>query len=143
MDPRHLGRPGDRSASSPDVGNGEMTMPTVRLTVAQVLVRFLASQYTERDGVRQRLIEGCWSIFGHGQGSSGRAGAVPRVGPDHGHLYRDRPARPGALLGELVGRAGVADFRAGQHAAGPYGLRGGPARPADVPVGKADVTQAS
>ena len=39
---------------------------TVRLTVAQALVRFLASQYTERDGVRQRLIEGCWGIFGHG-----------------------------------------------------------------------------
>jgi 3D-(3,5/4)-trihydroxycyclohexane-1,2-dione acylhydrolase (decyclizing) len=39
---------------------------TVRLTVAQALVRFLASQYTERDGQRQRLIEGCWGIFGHG-----------------------------------------------------------------------------
>jgi 3D-(3,5/4)-trihydroxycyclohexane-1,2-dione acylhydrolase (decyclizing) len=43
-----------------------MTMPTVRLTVAQALVRFLAAQYTERDGIRQRLIEGCWGIFGHG-----------------------------------------------------------------------------
>jgi 3D-(3,5/4)-trihydroxycyclohexane-1,2-dione acylhydrolase (decyclizing) len=41
-------------------------MPTVRLTVAQALVRFLACQYSERDGVRQRLIEGCWGIFGHG-----------------------------------------------------------------------------
>jgi 3D-(3,5/4)-trihydroxycyclohexane-1,2-dione acylhydrolase (decyclizing) len=39
---------------------------TVRLTVAQALVRFLASQYTERDGVRQRLVAGCWGIFGHG-----------------------------------------------------------------------------
>ena len=39
---------------------------TVRLTVAQALVRFLASQHTERDGVRQRLVEGCWGIFGHG-----------------------------------------------------------------------------
>jgi 3D-(3,5/4)-trihydroxycyclohexane-1,2-dione acylhydrolase (decyclizing) len=39
---------------------------TVRLTVAQALVRFLAGQYTERDGVRQRFIEGCWGIFGHG-----------------------------------------------------------------------------
>jgi 3D-(3,5/4)-trihydroxycyclohexane-1,2-dione acylhydrolase (decyclizing) len=39
---------------------------TVRLTVAQALVRFLAAQYTERDGVRQRTIEGCWGIFGHG-----------------------------------------------------------------------------
>ena len=41
-------------------------MPTVRLTVAQALVRFLAVQYSERDGVRQRLIPGCFGIFGHG-----------------------------------------------------------------------------
>jgi 3D-(3,5/4)-trihydroxycyclohexane-1,2-dione acylhydrolase (decyclizing) len=39
---------------------------TVRLTVAQALVRFLANQYSERDGVEQRLIPGCWGIFGHG-----------------------------------------------------------------------------
>ena len=39
---------------------------TVRLTVAQAVVRFLAAQYTERDGVRQRFIAGCWGIFGHG-----------------------------------------------------------------------------
>jgi 3D-(3,5/4)-trihydroxycyclohexane-1,2-dione acylhydrolase (decyclizing) len=43
-----------------------MTVTTVRLTVAQALVRFLASQYSERDGVRQRLIPGCFGIFGHG-----------------------------------------------------------------------------
>ena len=41
-------------------------MGTVRLTVAQALVRFLANQYSERDGVEQRLIPGCWGIFGHG-----------------------------------------------------------------------------
>ncbi|WP_405672332.1 3D-(3,5/4)-trihydroxycyclohexane-1,2-dione acylhydrolase (decyclizing) [Streptomyces canus] len=39
---------------------------TTRLTVAQALVRFLAAQYTERDGVRQRLISATWGIFGHG-----------------------------------------------------------------------------
>jgi 3D-(3,5/4)-trihydroxycyclohexane-1,2-dione acylhydrolase (decyclizing) len=38
----------------------------MRLTVAQALIRFLANQYTERDGVEQRLIEGCFGIFGHG-----------------------------------------------------------------------------
>ena len=38
----------------------------MRLTVAQALVRFLANQYSERDGVRQRLIPGCFGIFGHG-----------------------------------------------------------------------------
>ena len=39
---------------------------TVRLTVAQALVRFLGVQYSERDGVRQRLIAGSLGIFGHG-----------------------------------------------------------------------------
>ncbi|MFD2091054.1 3D-(3,5/4)-trihydroxycyclohexane-1,2-dione acylhydrolase (decyclizing) [Blastococcus deserti] len=39
---------------------------TVRLTVAQAVVRFLARQYTERDGHRQRLFAGCLGIFGHG-----------------------------------------------------------------------------
>jgi 3D-(3,5/4)-trihydroxycyclohexane-1,2-dione acylhydrolase (decyclizing) len=38
----------------------------MRLTVAQALVRFLAAQHTERDGVQQRLIAGCFGIFGHG-----------------------------------------------------------------------------
>ncbi|MFH9413012.1 3D-(3,5/4)-trihydroxycyclohexane-1,2-dione acylhydrolase (decyclizing) [Streptomyces rochei] len=39
---------------------------TRRLTTAQALVRFLAAQYTERDGVRRRLISGTWGVFGHG-----------------------------------------------------------------------------
>jgi 3D-(3,5/4)-trihydroxycyclohexane-1,2-dione acylhydrolase (decyclizing) len=38
----------------------------VRLTVAQAVVRFLANQWTERDGVEQRTIAGCFGIFGHG-----------------------------------------------------------------------------
>jgi 3D-(3,5/4)-trihydroxycyclohexane-1,2-dione acylhydrolase (decyclizing) len=41
-------------------------MTTVRLTVGQAVVRFLAAQYSERDGARHRLIEGCIGIFGHG-----------------------------------------------------------------------------
>ncbi|MEU9853999.1 3D-(3,5/4)-trihydroxycyclohexane-1,2-dione acylhydrolase (decyclizing) [Streptomyces sp. NPDC047974] len=41
-------------------------MPVRRLTVAQALVRFLAAQYTERDGERHRLIAATWGIFGHG-----------------------------------------------------------------------------
>jgi 3D-(3,5/4)-trihydroxycyclohexane-1,2-dione acylhydrolase (decyclizing) len=39
---------------------------TVRLTVAQATVRFLANQWSERDGERQRLFAGCFGIFGHG-----------------------------------------------------------------------------
>jgi len=34
--------------------------------MAQALVRFLASQHVERDGVEQRFFAGCWGIFGHG-----------------------------------------------------------------------------
>lgn len=41
-------------------------MNTVRLTTAQALVRFLANQYSERDGQEQLLIPGVWGIFGHG-----------------------------------------------------------------------------
>lgn len=39
---------------------------TVRLTVGQALVRFLAHQHTERDGVTRRLFAGAFGIFGHG-----------------------------------------------------------------------------
>ena len=41
-------------------------MSTVRLTVAQATVRFLAQQHSERDGQQHRLVEGCFGIFGHG-----------------------------------------------------------------------------
>ncbi len=41
-------------------------MGTVRLTTAQALIRFLASQYVERDGIEQRFFAGCFGIFGHG-----------------------------------------------------------------------------
>jgi 3D-(3,5/4)-trihydroxycyclohexane-1,2-dione acylhydrolase (decyclizing) len=34
--------------------------------MAQALVRFLANQYVERDGVEQRLFAGAFGIFGHG-----------------------------------------------------------------------------
>jgi 3D-(3,5/4)-trihydroxycyclohexane-1,2-dione acylhydrolase (decyclizing) len=45
-----------------------MTQPprTIRLTMAQALVRHLACQYIEIDGVRQRLCGGGFGIFGHG-----------------------------------------------------------------------------
>ena len=41
-------------------------MSTIRLTGGLALVHFLARQYSERDGRRQRLIPGVWGIFGHG-----------------------------------------------------------------------------
>ena len=38
----------------------------IRLTAAQALVRFLAVQWSERDGTRRRAIPGIFGIFGHG-----------------------------------------------------------------------------
>jgi 3D-(3,5/4)-trihydroxycyclohexane-1,2-dione acylhydrolase (decyclizing) len=37
-----------------------------RLTVAQALVRFLAAQRCERDGISRPFFAGCFGIFGHG-----------------------------------------------------------------------------
>ncbi|HEX7720371.1 MAG TPA: thiamine pyrophosphate-binding protein, partial [Woeseiaceae bacterium] len=39
---------------------------TVRLTMAQALVRYLAAQYIEIDGKRVPLFAGMFAIFGHG-----------------------------------------------------------------------------
>ncbi len=41
-------------------------MSTQRLTMAQAVIRFLLSQYVERDGQEQPFFAGCWGIFGHG-----------------------------------------------------------------------------
>ncbi|WP_435282705.1 3D-(3,5/4)-trihydroxycyclohexane-1,2-dione acylhydrolase (decyclizing) [Streptomyces koelreuteriae] len=58
-----------------------MNARTRRLTTAQALVRFLSAQYTERDGVRRRLIAGTWGIFGHGN-VAGVGQALVEVGED-------------------------------------------------------------
>ena len=43
-----------------------MTRPTIRLTMAQALVRYLCNQFTEVDGDRVPLFAGVFAIFGHG-----------------------------------------------------------------------------
>ncbi len=58
-------------------------MTTLRLTMAQALVRFLAAQGTICDGREVPLFAGVWAIFGHGN--------VAGVGEA---LYRHRAALP-------------------------------------------------
>ena len=41
-------------------------MKTIRLTMAQALVRAMSAQMTEIDGQPVPLFAGCWAIFGHG-----------------------------------------------------------------------------
>lgn len=41
-------------------------MKTIRLTMAQALVKFLDKQYVEFDGNEQKFVKGIFTIFGHG-----------------------------------------------------------------------------
>ena len=63
-------------------------MGTVRVTAAQALLRFLAAQYVERDGVRQRFFGGCFGIFGHGN-----VAGLGEALLSHAELLRYHPAR--------------------------------------------------
>ncbi|MFI9168933.1 3D-(3,5/4)-trihydroxycyclohexane-1,2-dione acylhydrolase (decyclizing) [Streptomyces lincolnensis] len=76
--------------------------PSVRLTVAQALVRFLSVQYTERDGVRRRLIAGTWGIFGHGN-VAGIGQALVEVGEDAMPFHQGRNEQ--AMVHAAVGYA--------------------------------------
>ena len=41
-------------------------MRTIRLTMAQALLRFLDAQYLELDGYEHKFVHGVMGIFGHG-----------------------------------------------------------------------------
>ena len=75
---------------------------TTRLTVAQALVRFLSVQYTERDGVRHRLIAGTWGIFGHGN-VAGIGQALLEAGEDAMPFHQGRNEQ--AMVHAAVGHA--------------------------------------
>jgi 3D-(3,5/4)-trihydroxycyclohexane-1,2-dione acylhydrolase (decyclizing) len=59
-------------------------MPTIRLTTAQALIRFLDSQYLEVDGIERKFVRGVFGIFGHGN-VVGLGEAL--VGGSHGLTY--------------------------------------------------------
>ncbi len=54
-------------------------MSTIRLTMAQALLRFLDAQYVSMDGVETKFVQGVMGIFGHGNvtGSVKRSNAAP------------------------------------------------------------------
>ncbi|MGV9901375.1 3D-(3,5/4)-trihydroxycyclohexane-1,2-dione acylhydrolase (decyclizing) [Streptomyces sp. NPDC003388] len=72
---------------------------TVRLTVAQALVRFLAAQHTERDGERRRLISATWGIFGHGNVAGLGQALVEHAGAMPFHQGRNEQAMVHAAVG--------------------------------------------
>lgn len=69
-------------------------MSTRRLTTAQALVSFLARQYTERDGRRQRLISATWGIFGHGNVAGIGQALLETGAAAPGSVSARRPAMP-------------------------------------------------
>ena len=58
-----------------------MTQTTIRLTMAQALVKYLSRQYVCRDGIENRFFAGMWGIFGHGN-VAGVGQALEQYAPD-------------------------------------------------------------
>lgn len=76
-------------------------MSTIRLTVAQAIVKYLSVQYSERDGEEQRLFAGMFGIFGHGN-VTGLGQALEEVGND---LTYYRPQNEQAMVHSAVAYA--------------------------------------
>src|SRR5882757_6234247 len=69
----------------------------MKLTVAQAVVRFLAVQYSERDGVEQRLIPGCFGILGHGNVAGVAQALLENAAPrEHSAGGNNTPASRGS-----------------------------------------------
>lgn len=74
---------------------------TVRLTVAQALVRYLQTQYSERDGQTRRLIPAIFGIFGHGN-VAGLGQALIEYGDD---LPYYQPCNEQSMVHTAIGYA--------------------------------------
>jgi 3D-(3,5/4)-trihydroxycyclohexane-1,2-dione acylhydrolase (decyclizing) len=65
--------------------NGRYDGKTIRLTMAQAIVKYLQVQYSERDGQSRRLIPAMYGIFGHGN-VAGLGQALYEYGQDLPYL---------------------------------------------------------
>src|SRR5216117_111771 len=74
---------------------------TLRLTVAQALVKYLQVQYSERDGKRRRLIPAVFGIFGHGN-VAGLGQALYEYGQD---LPYHQPCNEQSMVHTAIGYA--------------------------------------
>jgi 3D-(3,5/4)-trihydroxycyclohexane-1,2-dione acylhydrolase (decyclizing) len=77
----------------------------MRLTVGQAIVRFLAAQWSERDGIEQRFFAGCFGIFGHGN-VAGIGQALLEYGDD---LRYHQARNEQAMVHTAVGYARMRD----------------------------------
>ncbi len=114
---------------------GSHLMKTVRLTMAQAVVRYLANQRSTRDGKEVPLFAGVWAIFGHGNvaglgealyARAGHAADLPRAQRAGDGAQRDRLRQGGAAAAD-DGLHHLDRPRRHQHG---DGRRGGACRPA-------------
>jgi len=75
-------------------------MSSMRLTMAQALIRFLASQYVERDGEEHLFFSGVFGIFGHGN-----VAGVGQALQQHGGLRFVLPRNEQAMVHTAVAYA--------------------------------------
>src|SRR4051812_23871654 len=79
----------------------------MRLTAAQAIVRFLAGQWSERDGERGRAIPGIFGIFGHGN----VCGLGPALEEDEGRsLSFHQPKNEQSMVHAAIGYARANDL---------------------------------
>jgi 3D-(3,5/4)-trihydroxycyclohexane-1,2-dione acylhydrolase (decyclizing) len=79
----------------------------MRLTAAQAIVRFLAGQWSERDGERRRAIPGIFGIFGHGN----VCGIGPALEEDEGRsLSFHQPKNEQSMVHAAIGYARVSNL---------------------------------
>ena len=81
---------------------------TVRMTVAQATVSFLGAQFSESDGVEQKLFAGCLGIFGHGNvagiGQALLQAELSRTSGGHGGVVPPGGDQNPDLLPYVLGR---------------------------------------
>jgi 3D-(3,5/4)-trihydroxycyclohexane-1,2-dione acylhydrolase (decyclizing) len=91
--------------SGPPVAGGD----TIRITAAQAVVRFLAAQWTERDGRKRRSVPAMFGIFGHGN----VCGLGPALEEDGGRsLAFHQPKNEQSMVHTAIGYARANDLLA-------------------------------
>jgi 3D-(3,5/4)-trihydroxycyclohexane-1,2-dione acylhydrolase (decyclizing) len=78
---------------------------SIRLTAAQATIRYLAAQWSERDGVRRRVIPATFGIFGHGN----VCGIGQALEQDEGDMPYYQPKNEQAMVHAAIGFAKVND----------------------------------
>jgi 3D-(3,5/4)-trihydroxycyclohexane-1,2-dione acylhydrolase (decyclizing) len=91
----------DPTSTTAPPARGADPSETVRLTAAQAIVRFLAQQFTERDGEAQRAIPAIFGIFGHGN-VAGLGQAITQEGQE---LPLYQPKNEQAMVHAALGLA--------------------------------------